>query len=249
MEPVSLLLENGIARIRFHVPPVNALPTDALNALEKYIRQASTSPDIKALILESEGKTFCAGASFDELIRLEQKEAAIDFFGGFGRVMLAMKSAPVPVITRIQGKTVGGGVGLVAVSDLALAVETAAFKLSEISIGIGPFVISPAIRRRGGPSLLHKMSWQPWRWFTAFDMKKSGLIDIVFPDLHSLDEYLDQIADYYQKYDSTAIARWKKALWSDADDWELLFSELARESADLLLREPVKKYLASLKKN
>jgi len=247
MNRVQYSLVNRSAHIRFHVPPVNALPSDVLSELEQAFRRAAADPDAKSIVLESEGRTFCAGASFDELIRLQDPREAVAFFGGFGRVMLAMKSAPKPVIARIQGKTVGGGVGLVAAADLALAVEEAAFKLSEISIGIGPFVISPAIRRKGGTALLQKMSWQPHRWFSAFDLKKDGLIDHVFENRSALDEYLEELTAGYARYDARAMARWKETLWTGTENWPQLFEQLAEKSAALLLRDSVKNYLQQLK--
>jgi len=246
--PVEKIIRQSTAHIIFDEPPVNALPSGTLHTLKAAIDEAGQDESVRSIVLQSRGRTFCAGASFDELIRLNEFNEAQRFFEGFGQVINAMRRAPKPVIVRIQGKTVGGGTGLAAAGDLVLATEEAAFKLSEISIGIGPYVISPAIRRRGGPALLHRMSWQPWRWFPAFDMQKAGLVDNVFENIRAMDDYIDQITGYFAGYDPQALAEWKATLWSDAQDWDERLPRLAAKSASLLLREPVKQKLHELKK-
>jgi len=150
---VTSEISSKTAYITFSYPPVNALPSEVLKELEKHLISAGENKSIRSIILQSEGRTFCAGASFDELIRLERPDEAKKFFMGFARVILAIRNAPKPVIVKVQGKTVGGGNGIVAAADFAIAVEEAAFKLSELSIGIGPYVIGPAIIRKTGISL------------------------------------------------------------------------------------------------
>ncbi len=247
MSYVSTRHEGHTAFVEFSVPPVNALPSAALKETVEHLEAAGRDENIRLIVLVSEGRTFCAGASFDELLRLENPDEATQFFSGFGKVILAMRSTPKPVVVRVQGKAVGGGVGIVAAGDLSLAVEDAAFKLSELSIGIGPYVISPAIVRRTGRAVLQRMSWQAKRWFSAFDALKTGLVDHVFENTHRLDEHIAVLSEQFAGYDPAAIARWKRRLWDDTAGWEEVMARLARQSAELLLREDVKKRLQQLK--
>jgi len=244
---VNTRYEAGTAFVEFSVPPVNALPSVALMEMVEHLEAAGRDERVRMIVLASEGRTFCAGASFDELLRLNNMDEATWFFSGFGKVILAMRSAPKPVVVRVHGKAVGGGVGLVAAGDLSLAVEDAAFKLSELSIGIGAYVISPAIERRTGRAGLQRMSWQAKRWFSAFDALKMGLVDDVFESTRRMDEQLAVLGEQFAAYDPVAIARWKQRLWDDTAGWEERMNRLARQSAELLLREDVKKRLNELK--
>ncbi len=247
MSHVNTRYEAGTAFVEFSVPPVNALPSDVLQALAGHLEAAGRNERVRMIVLASEGRTFCAGASFDELLRLDNMDDAVRFFSGFGKVILAMRSAPKPVVVRVHGKAVGGGVGLVAAGDLSLAVEDVAFKLSELSIGIGAYVISPAIERRTGRAGLQRMSWQAKRWFSAFDALKMGLVDDVFESTRRMDEQIAMLGDRFARFDPLAVARWKQRLWDDTAGWEERMNRLARQSAELLLREDVKKRLNELK--
>ncbi len=240
-------IDRHVARITFSHPPVNALPSDVLEALEIHINRASETEGIKLIILQSEGKTFCAGASFDELLALDNFDDAKAFFMGFGKVINAMRKAKVPVVARVQGKAVGGGVGIIAASDLSVAVEGASIKLSELSISIGPYVIAPAIIRKTGRAFFQEMSLQPYKWFDAFTAKKHGLFSHVTESRGRMEEILENIISAYEKYDLTAITTLKKEIWSDARHWDELLERQAEKSAGLLLREPVKELLYKLK--
>ncbi len=235
------------ARITFSKPPVNALDKLTLQELTDHIRAAGEHPDIKVIVLQSEGKTFCAGADFSELISLEDHDEAVDFFMGFGRVINAMRKAPKPVIVRVQGKAVGGGVGIVAAADIAFSIADAALKLSELSIGIGPYVIAPAIIRKSGKAFFQEMAFQPWRWFSAFDAQKHGLIASVSENKKTMDESIGRFVAAYEKTDAEAVARLKREVWKDAENWDALLREQAEKSAALLLREPVKNLLREMK--
>ncbi len=239
-------IHEHVAEITFSRPPVNALPSQVLQELETHITRAGETEGIKIIVLKSTGKTFCAGASFDELIALDNHEDAKAFFLGFARVINAMRKVPVPVITRVQGKAVGGGTGIIAASDLSVATEKASVKLSEVSIGIGPYVIAPAIVRKTGIAFFQEMSFQPFRWFTAFRAKDKGLFAHVTENENRMDETIQTITDAYKNYDSRAIAMLKREVWKDAEDWDILLEKQAEKSARLLLREDVKKLLHGL---
>ncbi|NPA42751.1 MAG: enoyl-CoA hydratase/isomerase family protein [Chlorobi bacterium] len=245
---VTLEVQDHAARVVFSHPPVNALPVSVLRQLERRLREAAAREEVKIIVLASEGRTFCAGASFDELLRLHTPEEAVEFFMGFARVILAMRDAPQPVIVRVQGKTVGGGTGIVAAGDFAVAPADAAFKLSELSIGIGPYVIAPPIIRKTGIAFFQQMSMQPWKWFTAFEAAKRGLLTHVTENLKRADELIDTIIQYYKDYDAEAVRRLKAEIWQDTRDWDRLFREQAAKSAALLLRRETKAMLEKLRK-
>ena len=244
---VQTRIEKSTAYVTFSYPPVNALPSSVLKDLEVHIKAAGEHEAIKSIVLQSEGRTFCAGASFDELLKLEDLEEAKAFFMGFARVILAMRSVAKPVIVRIQGKTVGGGNGLVAAGDFAIAVEDAAFKLSELSIGIGPYVIGPPIIRKTGRAFFQLMSFSPWRWFSAFEVKKAGLLTHVTENSRRMDEIIEEITSAYEKYDAEAVAMLKAEIWNDTVNWEKLLEEQAAKSAALLLRQETKSLLNKIK--
>jgi len=245
---VHTTVRDTTAVITFHNPPVNALPSRLLQDLEVHIRAAGQQADIRSIVLQSEGQTFCAGASFDELLRLEEPEEAAEFFMGFGKVMTAMRDVPKPVIVKVQGKSVGGGNGLIAAADFAVAVEDAAFKLSELSIGIGPFVIAPAIIRKTGIAFFQKMSFSPRKWFSAFDVLKAGLLSHVAENKKRMEETVDHITEAYKKYDPEAVALLKADVWKDTRDWEEILPRQAAKTASLLLRENTRRFLKNLKK-
>ena len=158
----------SVGYITFHHPASNSMPSDLLKQLKENIEQAGKDDHIKSIVLQSEGRTFCAGASFDELMALRDMDSAVDFFMGFARVINAMRKVPKFVIAKVQGKAVGGGVGLIAGADYAIATDQSAVKLSELSIGIGPYVIAPAVKRKIGVSAFAEMSINASSWHTAF---------------------------------------------------------------------------------
>ena len=244
---VQTTLKESVAFITFYNPPVNALPTEVLRDLAVHIESAGAEKGVRSIVLQSEGRVFCAGASFDELIKLQETDEAKEFFMGFAHVILAMRSAPKPVIVRVQGKTVGGGNGLVAAADFGVAVESAAFKLSELSIGIGPYVIGPAIIRKTGIAFFQQMSFSPWRWFSAFEVKRAGLLTHVTENMKRVDEIIEEITSAYEKYDEEAVAMLKAEIWKDTAGWEKVLEEQAEKSASLLLRKETKAILEKLK--
>ncbi len=242
-------ISRHVARITFHYPPVNALPSLVLKELETHLIGAGERTEIKVIVLQSEGKTFCAGADFEELLSLNNLRDAKEFFMSFGRIMNTMRRIPKPVLVRLQGKAVGGGLSLIAAADWSVAVPEAAFKLSELSIGIGPYVIAPAIIRKTGRAFFQAMSMRPFKWFSAFDLAKHGLITTVAENIIAMDEQIEQMTDAYAGYDSEAIAALKAECWNDTSDWERILPLQAEKSARLLLRRPVKDILNRIKKS
>ncbi len=245
---VNLTVERQIGIITFYHPSANAMPGYLLSRLAQTITKAGEDDRIRVVVLQSEGRTFCAGASFDELLALKNHEQAVDFFMGFARVINAMREAPKFILAKVQGKAVGGGVGLIAGADYAIASEKAAVKLSELSIGIGPYVIGPAVKRKIGIAAFSELSIDATTWHTAFWAKEKSLYAKVLPSLNQLNEAIDFLADKLLKYDPVATARLKQDLWDGTENWPVLLAEKAEISARLVMQEYAKSFLSKFKK-
>ncbi len=235
---VTLAIENGIATISFYHPAQNSLPTVLLNELTDKITAAGNDPQTRVIILKSGGdRTFCAGASFDELLQIKDKQQGAEFFSGFARVINACRKSPKIIIARIQGKAVGGGVGLAAAADYCLATEAASIKLSELAIGIGPFVISPAVTRKIGLPAFSQLTIRATDFQTAQWAMEKGLYSEVYPDIATMDTALETLANKLASYHPEALTGLKQILWEDTDDWDELLNHRAAISGELVLSE------------
>ncbi|MAM18744.1 MAG: enoyl-CoA hydratase/isomerase family protein [Bacteroidota bacterium] len=243
------VIENGVAKIEFGHPASNSFPSVLLDRLAKKFQELSEEPEAKVILLQSEGeKAFCAGASFNELVAINDMQTGKLFFSGFAKVINAMRKCPKLVIARVQGKTVGGGVGLVAACDYAMATEAAAIKLSELSIGIGPFVIAPAVERKMGKAALAELTLGAHEWKNAYWAKEKGLYARVFDNLKELDEEVIFFAEKLASYNPEALLEMKKLLWKGTENWEQLLQENAAISGELVLSDFTKKALEKFKK-
>jgi len=230
--------ETGIATISFYHPAQNSLPAALLDELTNQIETAGNDVKTRVIILKSgSDRTFCAGASFDELLQIKDKEAGAVFFSGFARVINACRKSPKIIIARVQGKAVGGGVGLAAGADYCLATEAAAIKLSELAIGIGPFVISPAVIRKVGLPAFSQLTIRASDFQTAQWAKDKGLYNEVYADIDNLDTALDALAEKLASYHPEALAGLKQILWEGTEDWDGLLEERAAISGELVLSE------------
>ena len=236
---VSLnISDSGIATICFYHPAQNSLPSALLDELTAKIESAGSNSQTRILLLKSEGdRTFCAGASFDELLQIKDKEAGAKFFSGFANVINACRKSPKIIIARVQGKSVGGGVGLAAGADYCLATEAASIKLSELAIGIGPFVISPAVMRKIGLPAFSQLTIQATDFQTAQWAKEKGLFNEVYADIASLDEAIKALAEKLASYHPDALAGLKQILWEGTENWDELLTQRAAISGELVLSE------------
>jgi methylglutaconyl-CoA hydratase len=236
---VSLLISHsGIATINFYHPSQNSLPAVLLDELTEKIKQAGNDIQTRVIILKSGGdRTFCAGASFDELLQIKDKQAGAEFFSGFARVINACRKSPKIIIARVQGKAVGGGVGLAAGADYCLATEAAAIKLSELAIGIGPFVISPAVIRKIGLPAFSQLTIRAVDFQTAKWAMDKGLYNEVYPDITTMDTALDTLAEKLASYHPEALNGLKEILWEGTADWDQLLNHRAAISGELVLSE------------
>ncbi|MBB5395507.1 enoyl-CoA hydratase/isomerase family protein [Mucilaginibacter sp. AK015] len=229
---------DGIATIGFYHPAQNSLPAHLLQALTEEINEAGTNPAVKVIVLQSAGeRTFCAGASFDELLQIKDKQAGAVFFSGFANVINACRKSPKIIIARIQGKAVGGGVGLAAGADYCLATEAASIKLSELAIGIGPFVISPAVIRKIGLPAFSQLTIRAIDFQSAQWAMQKGLFNEVYGDIKQLDEALGILTRKLASYHPEALKGLKQILWEGTEDWDQLLTNRAAISGELVLSE------------
>ncbi|MCW3082763.1 MAG: Enoyl-CoA hydratase [Bacteroidetes bacterium] len=229
---------NGITTISFFHPQSNSMPGALLRQLAEEITNAGKNEQSKVIVLQSEGdKAFCAGASFDELISIKDLETGKKFFSGFAMVINAIRTAPKFVIARVQGKAVGGGVGIASAADYTLAVDTASVKLSELAVGIGPFVVGPAVERKVGTSAFTSLSINAAEWQTAQWAKEKGLYMDIFKTVEEMDAAVAKLADTLSKSNPEAMAMLKKAFWSGTENWDTLLIERAEMSGKLVLSD------------
>ena len=238
MEPyVSSHSEHGITTIEFFHPKGNSLPGKLLDALALEIHYAGTH-DTKVVVLKSAGNgAFCGGASFDELMAVKNEKEGYEFFSGFANVINAMRKCNKLIIGRIHGKCVGGGVGLVAAVDYAIAVKESEVKLSELSLGIGPFVVGPAIERKIGTSAFSQLSIDATLWRNADWAKHKGLFAEVHQSIQNLDEAVYRLASSLAHTSPVAMSEMKKMFWQGTENWDSLLKERAALSGRLILSD------------
>ncbi len=231
-------VDNGIGTITFFHPQSNSMPGEQLRSLTAEIEKFGKDEQVKVIVLQSQGeKTFCAGASFDELISIKDIDTGLRFFSGFAMVINAMRKAPKFIIARVQGKTVGGGVGIAASADYTFAVEDAAIKLSELAVGIGPFVVGPAVERKVGTSAFCQLTINATEWQTAHWAKEKGLYAEVCATIADMDLHIQQLAQKLASSNPEAMSMLKKAMWQGTEHWDTLLTERAAMSGTLVLSE------------
>jgi methylglutaconyl-CoA hydratase len=246
---VRTFVRSHVAHVEFHHPQGNALPSKLLLALSDAISDSGKDPGTRVLVLRSSGeKTFCAGASFDELDSITDLESGKRFFMGFARVINAMRTCPKLIIGRVQGKCVGGGVGLASAVDHCLATDTAGVRLSELAIGIGPFVIGPAVERKIGSSAFSRLAIDAGNWQDAQWAMQQGLYAKTFPTLEALDEAVEDLATTLAGYNPEAMSELKRILWRGTDDWDRLLEERAGISGRLAISEFTRNAMNAFKK-
>lgn len=227
---------HGVTSIEFFHPQSNSLPGKILERLTQEIHSAGTHDDSKVIVLKSAGdKTFCAGASFDELISLKSEKEGLSFFSGFANVINAMRKCNKLIIARIQGKCVGGGVGLAAAADYAIATNKADIKLSELAVGIGPFVVGPAVERKIGTAAFSALTMDATQWRNSDWAKKKGLFAEVHENMENMDESVYRLAHTLARSNPLAMMELKKIFWKGTENWDLLLKERAAISGRLIL--------------
>ena len=246
---VTSHIEHGINTIEFFHPQSNSLPGKILADLAKEIHSAGTHDDTLVIILKSAGdKSFCAGASFDELASISTAEEGLQFFSGFANVINAMRKCPKLIIGRIQGRCVGGGVGLAASVDYAIATDKAEVKLSELAVGIGPFVVGPAVERKIGTAAFSALAIDAAMWRNADWAKRKGLFAETHETVEAMDESVYKMATTLSHSSPEAMREMKNIFWKGTDNWDELLMERAAISGRLVLGDFTKNAITNFKK-
>ena len=239
---------NGIARITFGHPLSNSLPGKILQKLADTITEVNTNDAAKVLILQSEGeKAFCAGASFDELISIQDLETGLHFFSGFAKVINACRKSKKLIIGRVQGKAVGGGVGLASATDYCFATARADVKLSELAVGIGPFVVGPAVERKIGLSAMSELAINATEWRSADWAREKGLYTEIFDTIDDMDSAIDILSNKLAHSNPEAMSSLKEIFWQGTENWDELLIERAAISGRLVLSEFTRSAISAFK--
>ena len=240
-------VKNNVRYITFFHPAGNSFPSSQLHELVKTIQDLNANENVTIIVLQSEGTSFCAGASFDELLQIDNLSDGKQFFSGFANVINAMRNCSKLIVGKVQGKAVGGGVGIIAACDYAIASTKADVKLSELTIGIGPFVIEPAVSRKIGHTAMSELTLAGNEWKSATWAFEKGLFaKLVQPE--DLDSALEKFALQLASYNPEALAEMKKVLWQNTAHWSTLLYERAEISGKLVLSAFTKKALEGFRK-
>ncbi|MCH2021757.1 MAG: enoyl-CoA hydratase/isomerase family protein [Saprospiraceae bacterium] len=235
---VEVNIENRIATIEFFHPSHNSLPGNLLAKLANAITEAGQNDEIVVIVLKSSGdRTFCAGASFDELIAIKDLESGHAFFMGFANVINACRKCPKIIIGRVQGKAVGGGVGVASAVDYCFATKYSSVKLSELAIGIGPFVVGPAVERKLGTSAFSQMAINATEWYSANWALQNGLFANVSDSAEDMDAQIKILSTRLAKSNPQAQTQLKKVFWEGTEHWDKLLAERASVSGTLVLSD------------
>lgn len=249
MGTIETIISEKIATLQFFHPSSNSFPSTLLQELTHEINSLSKNDNVSIIVLKSQGTgAFCAGASFDELLSVSNYEEGSLFFSGFANVINAMRKCPKLIIGRVHGKAVGGGVGLAAACDYTFASMKSEIKLSEIAIGIGPFVIEPVVSRKIGKTAMSEMTLNPTAWKTSKWAHEKGLFSEIFESIDELDIRVEEYTKELSSYNEEALYEMKKVLWEGTDNWDTLLYERASISGKLVLSDFTKKALEKFKK-
>lgn len=246
---VRQTINDGVGEIEFYHPASNSLPGTILKKLAEAVDDFNANNEVQVISIKSAGeRAFCAGASFDELVAISDEESGHQFFSGFSGVINAIRKADKFVVMRLQGKAVGGGVGLAAAADYCIAHRNASVKLSELAIGIGPFVVGPAVRRKVGLAGFSALTIDASSWRDADWAKNHGLFDEVYDTIEEVDKAVAKQVDTLKSYSPEAMKELKHIFWKGTEDWDRLLDERAAISGRLVLSDFTKNAIAAFKK-
>jgi methylglutaconyl-CoA hydratase len=247
---VTVKTISNITTIEFHHPKGNSLPGKLLQELADSITEAGRIDDSRVVVIRSKGEgAFCAGASFDELMAISNEEQGKQFFMGFARVINAMRSCPNLIIARVQGKTVGGGIGIAAAADYTLAHSSASVKLSELALGIGPFVVGPVVGRKIGTSAFATLSLDARNWYDADWAEQKGLYNRVMESIDALDEAVDTLAGDLASSNPDSMRELKQIMWQSTGHWSSTLEQRAEISGRLVMSKFTRAYIREFKNN
>jgi len=244
---VSVTKIDGIASIGFSHPQSNSLNSRLLKELTESINKLANDKTARVIVIRSDGdKSFCAGASFDEMLEIKDFKTGKEYFMQFVRLLNAMRNCPKIIIARVHAKAVGGGVGIAAASDYTMACNEASIRLGDLALGLGPFVVGPAIERKIGKTNFITMSIDA-DWHDAFWAKQAGLYTKVFANKNDLDEAVSGLAKKISLCSEEAITEMKKIFWHGTENWDSLLEERAEISGKLVLSDFTRNYMKNFK--
>lgn len=244
----TTIATNGIAHVEFFHPMSNSMPGQLLGELAQTIESISNDDSVKVIVLRSAGdRTFCGGASFDELVSIEDFETGKKFFSGFANVINACRKSPKLIIGRVQGKAVGGGVGLASATDYCFATKYADVKLSELAVGIGPFVVGPAVARKIGNAAMSQLAINATEFKSAAWAKDKGLYADVYETIEEMDQAIEALAHRLSKSNPEAMTMLKQIFWEGTENWDTLLIERAAMSGKLVLSDFTKNAITAFK--
>ena len=245
---VDVHLTDGICTITFSHPAHNSLPGKLLSKLAEAIHMSGEKDVVKVIVLKSAGeRTFCAGASFDEMLSIDDFESGKKFFMGFANVINACRKCPKIIIGRVQGKAIGGGVGVASATDYCFATKYASVKLSELAVGIGPFVVGPAVERKLGLSAMSQLAVNAFEWHSAEWAAQKGLYAHIFDTAEEMDAAIDQLAQRLTNSNPEALKMMKQIFWNGTDHWDDLLEKRAEKSGKLVLSSFARNAMQSFK--
>ncbi len=239
----------NVFTIEWHHPQGNAVTSVMVADLVHEIYHASHTPDIHVVLLRASGNAFCGGASFTELLQIKDEKEGVRFFTGIANLILAMRRCPKFIVARVHGKCVGGGLGIAAAADYAIAVEGAEVKLSELTVGIGPFVVGPAIERKTGVSSFSQLAIDAGNWRNADWARRKGIYAELHATTESMDESIARLTHSLAHYSPNAMAETKKMIWHNTEHWEQLLLDRAAISGKLIVGAHAQKFLAKFREN
>ena len=242
-------IQDKISTIEFHHPKGNSLPGKLLKELTAAIREAVESEESRVIVIRSKGGgAFCAGASFDELLAISNFDESKEFFMGFANVINAMRKSPKFILCRVQGKVVGGGLGLVSAADYVFAHNSASVKLSELAVGIGPFVVGPAVGRKIGIGAFTTLSIDARNWYDAEWAKSKNLYSNVFDSVDEMDKAVEKLAAELVESNPEAIRELRDIQWQGTGHWDATLEQRAEISGQLALSDFTRKFIEKFKK-
>ncbi len=246
---ISYSNKDNIGTIEFHHPKGNSLPGALLRELADTVKKAGSDDNNKVIVVRSKGEgAFCAGASFDELLAIENYDEGKKFFMGFAHVLNAMRTCPKLIIVRVQGKTVGGGIGIAAAADYCFAHKNASVKLSELALGIGPFVVGPAVSRKVGTAAFSSLAFDARSWYTAEWAHDKGIFNKVVDSIEELDQSVNKLASDLASSNPEAMREMKEIIWQSTGHWHSTLEQRAEISGRLVLSDFTREFIQEFKK-
>jgi methylglutaconyl-CoA hydratase len=223
-EHLEVSAGDGVVTVTLDRPDVrNALSAGLITELTRCMREIAGREDVRAVILTGEGDSFCAGADIGYMRQTASfsYEENLEDAGRLAALFESIAECPKPVVARIKGAAIGGGVGLVAAADVSVAEEGTIFAFSEVRLGISPATIAPFVLRKIGHSHARSLFLTGER-FGAERAREIGLVHEVAPE-GELDEVVQKKIGQITSGGPESLASTKRLLGelADADPQEV----------------------------